>query len=232
VPVSQKKLKIVRGKPVGTSVQFDESDGENVLLLPFNPTEYSIEKKNNFSQASVLGLESPLIQYSNGDARVLSFEVLLDSYSHDNQQDLRDIYLAKIDRLLAIDGDLHAPPPCKVIWGSLQFIGVLEDARKQFTFFLDDGTPVRARVTLSFREYIPVEIQVRETPRSSPDRHKSRTIRNGENIWQIAAEAYGDPRLWRVLADANALDDPLRLRAGTTLLIPPIDQLRGGFDSG
>src|SRR4051794_38859855 len=111
MPVNQKKLKIVRGKPLGTSVQFDESDGENVLLLPFNPTEYSIEKKNNFSQASVLGLESPLIQYSNGDARFLSFEVLLDSYSHDNQQDLRDIYLTKIARLLAIDGDLHAPPP-------------------------------------------------------------------------------------------------------------------------
>jgi hypothetical protein len=231
MPVSQKKLKIVRGKPVGTSVQFDESDGGNVLLLPFNPTEYSIEKKNNFSQASVLGLESPLIQYSNGDARVLSFEVLLDSYS-DSQQDLRDIYITKIDRLLAIDGDLHAPPPCKVIWGSLQFIGVLEDARKQFTFFLDDGTPVRARVTLSFREYIPVEIQVRETPRSSPDKHKCRTVRTGETIWHIAAEAYGDPRLWRILAHANDLDDPLRLRVGAALLIPPLDQPRGGLDGG
>jgi len=232
MPAHPKKLTIVRGKPVGTSVQFDESDDDNVLLLPFNPTEYSIEKKNNFSQAAVLGLESPLIQYSNGDARVLSLEVLLDTYSYDNQQDLRDVYLAKINRLLAIDGDLHAPPPCKVIWGSLQFVGVLEDARKQFTLFLDDGTPVRARVTLSFREYVPVEIQVRESPRSSPDKHKGRTVRNGESIWHIAAEVYGDPRLWPALAHANDLDDPLRLRAGTTLLVPPLDELRGGFGGG
>jgi hypothetical protein len=232
MPVNPKKLKIVRGKPVGTSAQFDESNEENVLLLPFNPTEYSIEKKNNFAQAAVLGLESPLIQYSNGDARVLSLEVMLDTYSYDNQQDLRDAYLAKIDRLLAIDGDLHAPPPCKVMWGSLQFVGVLEDARKQFTLFLDDGTPVRARVTLTFREYVPVEIQVREAPRSSPDKHKSRIVGPGEGIWYIAAEAYGDGRLWRVLADANDLDDPLRLRVGTTLLIPPLDHARGGFDGG
>jgi hypothetical protein len=230
MPDNQKKLKIVRGRPVGTSVEFDESDGANVLLLPFNPTEYSIEKKNNFPQAAVLGLESPLIQYSNGDARVLSMEILFDTYSYDNQQDLRDVYLSKIDRLLAIDGELHAPPPCKVIWSSLQFVGVLEDARKQFTLFLDDGTPVRARVTLSFREYIPVEIQVREMPRSSPDKHKGRTVRSGEAIWHIAAEAYGDPRLWPVLARANDLDDPLRLRVGRDLVIPPLDQLRGGFD--
>jgi len=230
VPTGNKNLKIVRGKVTGSSVLFDESEGKNVLTLPFNPTDYSIEKKNNFASAAVPGLESPIIQYASGDARVLSLEVMLDSYTYGQQQDLRDLYLAKIDRFLAIDEELHAPPPCKVIWGSLQFVGVLEDVKKQFVLFLDDGTPVRARVTLSFREYIPVEVQVHETQRASPDRYKLRTVKEGEALWHIAADAYGDPRMWKVLANANSLDDPFRLYTGSKLLIPKLGYSRGERD--
>ena len=32
---------------------------------------------------------------------------------------------------------------------------------------------------------------------------------------------YGDPNGWRRLADANAIDDPLRIRDGTVLHVPP-----------
>ncbi len=230
MPTANKKLKIVRGEKSGSSVQFDESVERNVLALPFNPTDYSIDKKNNFASAAVPGLESPIIQYSSGDARVLSLEVMLDSYTYGQQQDLRDLYLAKIDRFLAIDEDLHAPPPCKVIWSSLQFVGVLENVKKQFVLFLDDGTPVRARVTFSFREYIPVEVQVREMPVASPDRYKLRTVREGEALWHIAGDAYGDARMWKVLANANSLDDPFRLRTGSKLLIPKLDYSRGEKD--
>jgi hypothetical protein len=230
MPAGNKRLKIVRGEKSGSSVQFDESVERNVLTLPFNPTDYSLEKKNNFASAAVPGLESPIIQYSSGDARVLSLEVMLDSYTYGQQQDLRDLYLAKIDRFLAIEEELHAPPPCKVIWGSLQFVGVLENVKKQFVLFLDDGTPVRARVTFGFREYIPVEVQVRETPVSSPDRYKVRTVKQGDALWRITADAYGDPRMWKVVAHANRLDDPLRLHTGSKLLIPKLDYSRGESD--
>jgi hypothetical protein len=222
-----KKLKIVRGQTSGMSVRFDESEGQ-VLNLPFNPTEYSIEKKNNFAQAVVPGLDSPVIQYGSGDARTLSLEVLLDTYTTENQQDLRAAYLDQIDKLLEVDGDLHAPPLCKVIWGSLQFVGVLEDAKKQFVLFLDDGTPVRARVSLSFKEYVPVDVQVRAAPRSSPDRYKRRVIQDGEQLWHIAEEAYGEPSQWRLLAEANRIDDPLRLRVGATLIVPILEPATGG----
>ena len=217
----------MRGKVSGSSVQFDESEEKNVLSLPFNPTEYSLEKKNNFPSATVPGLESPIIQYASGDATVLSLEVMLDSYTYGQQQDLRQLYLLKIDRFLAIEPDLHAPPPCKVVWASLQFVGVLETVKKQFVLFLDDGTPVRARVTLSFREYVPVPIQVRESETHSPDKYKIRTVKEGEALWQIAAEAYGKPDMWKLLALANKLDDPLRLRTGSKLLVPALDYSRG-----
>ncbi len=36
------------------------------------------------------------------------------------------------------------------------------------------------------------------------------TVKTGDKLPAIAAKVYGDPRLWRPIADANAIDNPLR----------------------
>lgn len=44
----------------------------------------------------------------------------------------------------------------------------------------------------------------------------------GERIDQLAAQYYGDPSLWRLIASFNRLSDPARLEPGTLLLVPPL----------
>ena len=39
----------------------------------------------------------------------------------------------------------------------------------------------------------------------------------GEHLWQLASRYYGDPRLWRLIALANDIADPLRIQAGKLL---------------
>jgi nucleoid-associated protein YgaU len=50
------------------------------------------------------------------------------------------------------------------------------------------------------------------------------TVRAGDKLPGIAAQVYGDPRLWRPIADANAIDNPLRFPTdqdvGRLLLVP------------
>ena len=36
------------------------------------------------------------------------------------------------------------------------------------------------------------------------------TVKAGDKLAAIATKVYGDPRLWRPIADANAIDNPLR----------------------
>lgn len=43
----------------------------------------------------------------------------------------------------------------------------------------------------------------------------------------MATAEYGRPTLWRALALANDVDDPLRLRAGRVLLVPPQAEAEG-----
>jgi nucleoid-associated protein YgaU len=48
----------------------------------------------------------------------------------------------------------------------------------------------------------------------------SHTVRDGDSLQSIAFAAYGDATKWRTIAEANGIDDPLRLRRGTVLSIP------------
>jgi nucleoid-associated protein YgaU len=47
-------------------------------------------------------------------------------------------------------------------------------------------------------------------------------IKQGETLDFIAAEEYGEARHWRYIAATNNINDPLRLRPGTVLSLPPL----------
>ena len=44
----------------------------------------------------------------------------------------------------------------------------------------------------------------------------------GDALWRIAAEEYGDPAQWRPIAAANNITNPRVLEPGTELIIPSI----------
>ncbi|MDX6705728.1 MAG: hypothetical protein QOI48_1574, partial [Solirubrobacteraceae bacterium] len=48
-------------------------------------------------------------------------------------------------------------------------------------------------------------------------------VRDGDSLASIAYQAYGDATQWRTIAQANGIDDPLRLRSGRTLSVPRLD---------
>jgi nucleoid-associated protein YgaU len=53
-----------------------------------------------------------------------------------------------------------------------------------------------------------------------PGHRTYRTVA-GDTLQVIAYREYHRPGYWRALAETNGIDDPLRLRPGTTILIPP-----------
>jgi nucleoid-associated protein YgaU len=48
-------------------------------------------------------------------------------------------------------------------------------------------------------------------------------VHDGDSLPSIAYTVYGDPTHWRVIAEANGIDDPLRLRSGRALSLPSLD---------
>ena len=190
--------------------------GDEIKVL-FNPTEYRLSRGNQFAEVAIPGLEAPPLQFVRGNARTLSMQLFFDTY--EKREDVR-WYTGEIVSLLDVDPDLHAPPICLFAWGSLRFFGVLERAEQSFTLFMPDGVPVRAAVDITLKEYVlnnPGE-------RFSVDYAKRYVVHRGDTLSSIAARQYGDPALWRPIAEANQLDDPHAIRPGDRLAIPALAQ--------
>lgn len=215
------RMTLTRGAYRGNKADFS---GGETLVVHFNPTEYTLNKSSSYAEAAIPGLDVPVIQFSRGEARSLDFELLLDTITYGDQADIRETHLQALEKFLYVDGDLHAPPPCRINWGSLVFVGVVQDVKKRFVLFTREGIPVRARVTVTVKEYVPVDIQVRRNPRASPDRLKTWRVREGDQLWTLAHRAYGDPALWKRIAEANDIHDPLALEVGRDLRIPVLEQ--------
>jgi hypothetical protein len=190
----------------------------NVL---FNPEEYTLNKDNNFASQAIPGLSSPLLQFVNGNLRTLEMELFFDTFEPKPARDVRD-ETQKIVNLLKIDRDLHAPPVLQVSWASLQLTCVLARVSQKFLMFLDDGRPVRARLTVTFNEFINEEREAKEVDRQTADFTKAVTVMENDRLIDIAARFYGNAQLWRPIAVANGLVDPRAIQEGQTLQIPSL----------
>ena len=189
------------------------------IQVLFNPTDYGISHGANYAAMPVPGLSSPIYQFIRGEASVLSLELFLDNTNlgKDVEQALLDLR-----QFVKIDGNLHHPPVCQFVWGKTHFKGIVTSLRDRYSLFAEDGRVLRARVSLTMKTYKSAEVQLRELKRSSPDRTHRRVLRAGETLSHIAAEVYGDSRLWRPIAEANNIDRPGSVRPGTALVIPAL----------
>lgn len=187
----------------------------------FNPAEYSLEKGNQFASAPLPGLSNPVLSFVNGDADTLTMELFFDTYTNQGASDVR-IETDKIARYLEIDPKLHAPPPVKFVWGGLSFNAVIERLSQRFTMFREDGVPVRATLNVTFKEYKTIADQLSRVPNQSSDWTKRRVLAEQDRLCLIAAAEYDDPAVWRVIADANDMDNPRVLEPGREIRLPPL----------
>jgi nucleoid-associated protein YgaU len=188
----------------------------------FNPAEYSLEKGNQFASTPLPGLSNPVLSFVNGDADVLTMELFFDTYTLKGGSDVRD-ETVKISRLLEIDPELHAPPPVRFAWGPLTFRAIIERLTQRFTMFREDGVPVRATLNVTFKEYKTVLEQLDKDPFQSSDWSKWRVVAEGDRLSLMAAIEYGDPAVWRVIADANDIENPRLIEPGLQLRLPPLE---------
>ena len=193
------------------------------FLVEYNPEEYTISKDNNFAAQAIPGLSAPLLQYVNGNLRTLEMELLFDTYDTPAaaKVDVRTL-TNQVTDLLKIEPDTHAPAILLLSWSSLQFTGVLARATQKFLLFTNDGTPVRARLNVTFQEYVDPDRQAKADNKQTADFTKAHALARGETLDAIAATYYGDATLWRPIAIANGLDDPAQLAGRTRLLIPAL----------
>ncbi len=194
------------------------------LKFPINPEKVTVTDTAAPSRSENVGSTLPQKQGGPKNPREIKFDVVFDTY--EAREDVRAMYISKLQRFARPDPELHINPTLLFSWGSftaeddVAFVCDLEEFNVTYTMFLPDGTPVRAKVSITLREVEdPNELAAYF---QSPDHAKLHTVKRGDTLQQIANREYENPAEWRRIADANGIDDPLNLEPGTRLLVPPI----------
>jgi hypothetical protein len=191
------------------------------IPVMFNPEEYTLEQANTIAEIGVPGLEKSPVQYVRGNIRTLQMELFFDTYELQNDQRRRDVraQTRRITQLMDKNAITQAPPLLLFTWGSFQFKCVLESASQRFIMFARDGTPLRARLNVTLKEYEQIDVEIEHGFFIGPP--SVRNILEGETLEKLAHEFLGDPGEWREIAKANNIDDPINLQVGAQLIIPP-----------
>jgi nucleoid-associated protein YgaU len=210
------------------SAQLEFEDG-SVVQCYFNPKEYSVTKNNTWNASPQAGSSLPKVQFGGGSPQELSFEILLDDMEGDNPiGDDLELLFKKMEadkKFVAKSGkkNVARPPYVTFSWGQTNFfLAAVKSLSVQFLKFDSSGTPIRAQVKLTLMQVDPGPPGQNPTTRAIPGLG-SHTVRDGDSLQSIAYTAYGDATAWRAIAEANGIDDPMRLRRGTRLLIPVRD---------
>jgi len=200
------------------------------IPVEFNPSDYTVSQDINYAQAAVPGLCQPLLQFVNGNTPALEMELFLDTYEAVQingktiataGSDVRNL-TQQVTNLMNIDSDTHAPPVLVFTWASLSFTCVLARVTQKFVMFLGDGTPIRARLQVTFHGYNNATTQSKEVKTQTADYSKTWTVGQGDTLSRIAGVMYKNPALWRPIGINNGLEDSINLTIGQQLLIPKL----------
>lgn len=208
------------------------------IEFQFNPKELALTKAASWSRETAKGnKKSSPPQYKGPQPSKLSLEMFFDASA---KQD--DTVVKTVERLFACTVPTEqslqqkkASPPWVIFrWGGLTgFLAYVSSVAAKYTMFTAGGLPIRATCTITLEELAG------EAPKQNPTSgglipHRVHLVLQGDTLPAIAYREYGKPSLWRSVAATNRIDDPMRLRPGTRLLLPALEDLesRRGPDDG
>ena len=210
---------------------------EDSFVVQINPEGYGFKHKAEYNAKQGSGTSAKDLKFNYIAPQELELEFLFDATGA-IPKELAPEYTNVFSKekgvteglekfksvVLDYKGDEHKPRYLQLIWGTLQFKGVLTELDTKFKLFRPDGTPVRALAKAKFLSSIPEKLREAKENNSSPDVTHIRIVEHGENLPYLCHEIYGDTSLYLQVARFNRLTDIRNLRAGDRLLFPPLEK--------
>jgi nucleoid-associated protein YgaU len=207
-----------------------QEDGAD-LRFHYNPATITMRTGARFSRPRPARGEktAPPSDFVSAEQVVYTMDIVLDA-TDDEKRKVPEAITRLVDWTRPSEASLKtrkpAPPLLLLEWGSRHWGPVhLTKLRVDHTLFSPEGEPVRAKANLRLTEKITVPGRTNPTSGGSPDRRRV-LVEGSDGLGQVAQREYGDPNLWRAVAAANGIDDPLRVPRGTQLLLPPAWEAR------
>ncbi|HEV7760484.1 MAG TPA: hypothetical protein VGO78_15885 [Acidimicrobiales bacterium] len=211
-------LTVLEPKAGGAPAELDR------IELPFNPREWSITHAAEW-KSETTKKSAPPPEFKGPKPAAASVEIFLDESDRDDGDISKTV--ARLRALVApepnsVSANKPSAPHVLFEWGkAITFRGYVDSVVVKYTMFRGQGTPVRGTATVAMKEF-PVPAGRQNPTSGGVAGHRTHRLVAGDTLASIAYAEYGDPARWRHLAEANGIDDPLRVRAGAVVHVPPL----------
>ena len=202
------------------------------ITFQFNPKQLQITKTAKWKRSGQQNQRSSSPpQFTGSDPVKLTLEMFLDA-----TENMDDGVVTTVEQLFALVVPTKeslltgkgCPPVVIFRWGGLTgFTAFVTQVQVTYTLFTPGGTPVRATAQVQVEELTPKFPG--QNPSSGSDRARTtHRLIEGETLPALAFREYGDAGRWRDIAAVNGIDDPARIRPGSTLMLPDFEDAEAG----
>jgi hypothetical protein len=201
------------------------------LDFQFNPKELQLAKSASWKREEAKGnKKSSPPQFTGSQPSKLTLELFFDASTKQDSEVVKNVeklFSLTVPTESSLTSKKASPPWVVFRWGGLTgFLAYVSQVQAKYTLFTATGLPIRATCTVTLEELSG------DAPKQNPTSggllpHRVHAVVAGDCLQAIAYQEYGAPTLWRAVAELNHVDDPMRLRPGTRLFLPPLEELTG-----
>jgi hypothetical protein len=195
------------------------------IMFPYNPGDITINTVGNWTKRLQPATQGPPPHWKGVTPPKVTVKLLLDAFSMPPIPPsvvIEQLKQMVLPTALSVGMGNAMAPFVMFGWGpniilDMAYISSLSVTYQRYLL----GVPVRAEVTITL-EAVPLPFPLGATNPTSGGlaTRRTRTVVAGDTLASIAFQEYDDPNKWRALAEANKIDDPMRVKTGTVLTVP------------
>ena len=196
------------------------------FLAMFNPENIAINENIIYDSNAPTGQAGVDPHFLKTDARTFTLELTLDGTGvNTNGVKIPVTAQVLLFRLAttSINGDSHRPNYLLLQYGLFICNCVLTSSTVTYTMFDMFGLPIRAKISASFTERT-TSLGAILNMLSSPDLTHNVQVKDGDLLPLLTNQIYKDQNYYLQVAKVNKLKNFRNLKAGSTLVFPPISK--------
>ena len=192
------------------------------FAVQINPDSYTHAHSAQFAQAAGNDTSGTMLKFVTQAPEELNFEIVLDATGvvPGVKSVAKEIKAFK-DVAYTYHGKIHSPNYLKVLWGGLAFKCMLSRLQIAYQLFDPSGKPLRAKLSVGFRQHQTPEELARLADKKSADLTHSETVQDGSSLPLMTYRVYDRSDLYIHVARANDLNTIMHVAPGTRLRFPP-----------
>ncbi len=214
--------------------EYNSPTGEPFTVW-INPATYTHDYTISYADRQAPGSNGPSPEFNRVGQESVSFDLIFDATGvipppipgtplpADGVAGLIDTFIKLV---ATVNGDIHRPNYVKLSWAQLQFQCVLSKLNVTYTLFKPNGTPLRAKLAVSFLSFTSEKQLAAEANLHSPDMTHLVTVLAGDTLPALCHKIYGSSIYYLKVAEFNGLPGFRQLRPGMQLVFPPLSGAR------